>query len=139
MNRTDSAKLLLVAAILVSTFALICVGCGGGGNSGDDDEEQTRDKTIQYTVENRSGDDISDVAISGTSRAVGYGTIENGDSETLSDTELNIPKTIEVTWRDGRGDRHYAKVDLWRVAGKGYEGGIWITITRRQEVKAKKY
>ncbi len=134
-NRTVTFATLL--AMLLCT-AMSVPGCGGGEADSDDDD-QGGDRTVRYTVENRTGTDIKDVAISGTSKALGYGSIDSDDSETLTDTYLDVPKQVEVTWKDGRGERHYVKVDLWRVTGQDYEGGIWLTIDRRQEVKAKKY
>jgi len=121
----------------VSVAALGLVGCGKPQSA----EASTKKvepvkRQIIYSVTNRTGKTLTGVAASGTEVPISWGTVDNGDTDTLKDKKLDtVPKYLELHWTDHRKQQHFKKLNLWKALGKTYTGPVKMTIDRTNKVR----
>ena len=124
-----------VAATTVVACLLMFAGCGGSEDDAAAEAEAAAKRKVSFSVVNHTGADMREVGITGTVKPMGFGTIDRGDTETLSHSEFTVPDKIMIGWTAPGGERIAKSVSLERI-GRDYRGDVRLTVVASGAVTA---
>ena len=133
-RRVRSCTVCLLVTVMGSAWSL--TGCGPQEATSAEAPEPSGGE-ITLAVENRSGGDISRVAINCGVSKISFGAIANGDRGPLKYGSNRVPRSATAHWRDDRKEVRYAKLELRELLGEKFSGTIVVVIDHRHRAKVR--
>lgn len=120
-------------SLLMLPLLFTLQGCGGPTEA--NAAEASVPRPLSFTVSNRSGGPVKSIGLSGANMPMAFRNLANGESATLSNKALKLPKSVSLHWSDAQGNRMEAAAEVWGELSPTYSGPITLKITSSGTVK----
>ncbi|MFW6335702.1 MAG: hypothetical protein ACOC3G_01035 [Phycisphaeraceae bacterium] len=95
----------LVGLLLLAILAVL-QSCGGASDA--EAAEAEAAGPPRFVVVNHSGEAIKDIAVK-ANMMIRFRDLSPGESSTMSDAQLRVPRQLSIRWTDSGGNHHFDK------------------------------
>ena len=97
-----------LVSLLLLVMLLALQACGGASDA--EAAEGEAAGPPRFVVVNRSGEAIKDIAVK-ANLMIRFRDLSPGESSTMVDAKLRVPRQVSIRWTDSDGEHHYEKCD----------------------------
>lgn len=106
LRRSHPLTRAALVALLLLAMLVALQSCGGASDAEAVEAEATG--TPRFVVVNRSGEPIKDIAVK-ANMMIRFRDLSPGESSTMSDVQLRVPRQLSIRWTDSGGNHHFDK------------------------------